>query len=192
MRWSNGATSFRLSSRGFTLSDSRLTGAIQQLSLSLLQISAFVRFCNGCTVFTWQLLVTIMILPMLRLLFLGCYEPEVARKISRDSGLPKWLCQQVERRKQGRTTMYLLLRAIQDSKQVTPGRIVIITSRNDIARNATNFHAISTASYNTLYPHGSRKVTSAFQPPAFPKRAYPLPAGPCNCAHENKRMIRQP
>jgi hypothetical protein len=29
-------------------------------------------------------------------------------------------------------------------------------------------------------------VTSTFQPPAFPKRAYPLPAGPCNCVHESK------
>jgi hypothetical protein len=76
---------------------------------------------------------------------------------------------------------------------VTPGRVVIITDRNDIARSATNVHAISTAYIQTLYPHGNRKVTSTFQPPAFPKRAYPLPAGPCNCIniHESERMIRR-
>jgi len=62
--------------------------------------------------------------------------------------------------------------------------VVIITSRNSIARKATNFHAISTAynaPYNTLCPQGDRDVTPIPQPPAFPRRAYPLPAGPCSC-----------
>src|SRR6266566_2750687 len=47
-RWSNGATSFRLLSGSFTLSDESLTGAIQQLSLSPLKRARSIRFCNGC------------------------------------------------------------------------------------------------------------------------------------------------
>ena len=127
MRWRNGATSFRLSSESFTLSDESLTKAIQQLNLPFNDEPVRQRFCND--------LITLTIWRDLHLQELSYTK-------------------QVERNKETRSYYYVfivneLYKTVTKTEDVTPGRIVIITSRDNIAKQcykrSCNQHSIHRA-----------------------------------------------